>query len=180
MLPTVKLIPQHQFTSTEAIENGATFIENAIIKARHACHHSGQPALADDSGLCVDALNGEPGLHSARYGGDISQQARMTLLLDKLADTGHEDRAAHFVCVLALLQHEHDPDPVIAIGRWQGQIVTQCRGLNGFGYDPIFQPQGYQQTAAELTLETKNQLSHRAQALQQLKAMLEKEKMEET
>jgi XTP/dITP diphosphohydrolase len=162
------------FSSIEPEETGATFIENALIKARHAARVSGLPAIADDSGLVVPRLNGMPGVISARYAGvqDKSQQdaANNALLLHNLL--GVEDRRAYFVCVLVYLRHAEDPLPIIAQGLWQGQILHAAQGAQGFGYDPLFLPDGLQLSSAQLAPEVKNQISHRALAAAALKAQL--------
>ena len=150
-------------------ETGLSFVENALIKARHASQLSGLPCLADDSGLCVDALNGAPGLRSARFAGEAaSSQDNIDRLLTQLQDVADQQRGAHFVCVLTLLQRADDPDPLIASGRWPGSIAHRLSGSQGFGYDPIFIPQGDTASAAELAAEEKNQRSHRALALASL------------
>lgn len=148
-------------------ETGLTFIENAILKARHSAKISGLPSIGDDSGLEIDALNGEPGIYSARYAGEHGNADANN---EKVLNAMHSqtNRSARFHCVLALLRHEGDPAPVIAHGIWQGEILTAPRGEGGFGYDPIFYVPTHQCSAAELTPELKNQLSHRGQALRQL------------
>ena len=155
---------------TDAIEDGRSFIENAIIKARHASHASGLPALADDSGLVVPVLGNSPGIHSARYAGkhgnDAANNAKLLTQLSALR-TG-DPIIAKFVCVLALVRHAEDSLPIIAQGEWVGQIIDSPRGDNGFGYDPLFWLPELQKTSAELDKATKNTLSHRGQALRQL------------
>ncbi len=150
-------------------ETGLTFVENALLKARHVCAQSGTAALGDDSGLVVPTLQGAPGLYSARYAGpnanDTDNNHKLLQAMQGFSDT---QRQAMFICVLALLDHQYDPEPVIAIGRWHGRIATQPSGSNGFGYDPLFIPNGFQQTAAQLDPEHKKQISHRALALQAL------------
>ena len=143
-------------------EIGTTFIENALIKARHAAAISGLPAIADDSGLCVPALDGAPGIYSARYSGE-GDAGNNRKLLAALAN--HSDRRAYYACLIVYLRHADDPLPLIAEGLWHGHITDTPRGDGGFGYDPLFIPDGYTQTAAELTTDEKNRLSHRAQAL---------------
>ena len=151
----------------EIEETGLTFVENAILKARHAARASGRPAIADDSGLEVDALAGAPGIYSARYAGaDGGAEANIDKLLDAL--TGEDSRAAAFRCVMVLLRHESDPAPVIAEGVWRGRILTARRGDGGFGYDPVFFDPALGLSAAELPAERKNRVSHRAQALREL------------
>ena len=157
---------------TEADEPHPTFVENALAKARHAARSTGLPALADDSGLCVFALGGAPGVHSARFAGDPKSDARNNeLLLSRLADC--DDRRAFFSCTLVLLRHADDPQPLIADGQWSGEILHAPRGDNGFGYDPLFLLPEMGQTAAELDGALKNTLSHRAQAMRHLLTRLE-------
>ena len=159
--------PQAELGVGDVEETGSTFVENALIKARHACAQTHSAALADDSGLVVPALGGAPGLRSARYsGGD--DDANNALLLQNMAVLEPEDRAAFYVAVVVLLEHAEDPTPLIAEGRWHGRIATAPRGTGGFGYDPLFVPDGYEQHAAELPSEEKNRVSHRALAVQQL------------
>ena len=165
----VEVLPQSQFNITEAIEDGLSFIENAIIKARHACAHTGLPALADDSGLEVDALAGQPGIFSARYAdgqGDAANNAKLLRNLDGVETT---QRTARFRCVLAFMRHAADPTPMICTGTWEGHIASELCGDNGFGYDPLFIPNGFEISAAQLSAEQKNQISHRGQAMQLLK-----------
>jgi XTP/dITP diphosphohydrolase len=166
-----QVIPQGQLGIPEADEPFGTFVENALAKARHAARHSGLPALADDSGLCVRALGGAPGVISARYAGEPKSDARNNeKLLAELA--GHADRRAHFVSLLVLCRNADDPQPIIAEGEWHGEILTTPRGAEGFGYDPLFYVPSCCQTAAELDAATKNRLSHRGQAMQRLIARL--------
>ena len=147
-------------------ETGLSFVENALLKARHAAQASGLPALADDSGLCVDHLHGAPGLYSARYSGDHGDAAANNAkLLRALDGVPTEHRGAFFICVLVLLQHADDPAPLIAEARWHGRILTEGRGSGGFGYNPVFLPEGYEQSVAEMDDALKNRLSHRGQAL---------------
>ncbi|MCK6413726.1 MAG: RdgB/HAM1 family non-canonical purine NTP pyrophosphatase [Azonexus sp.] len=163
----IEVIPQGQLGIPEAEEPHPTFVENALAKARHAAQHSGLPALADDSGLCVRALGGAPGVISARYAGEPKSDARNNEKL--LADlAGQNDRRAHFVSVLVLCRSADDPQPIIAEGEWHGKILASPRGAEGFGYDPLFFIPGEQQTAAELAADTKNRLSHRGQAMARL------------
>ncbi|HET6912324.1 MAG TPA: RdgB/HAM1 family non-canonical purine NTP pyrophosphatase [Rhodanobacteraceae bacterium] len=168
----VELIAQSQLGITDAEETGLTFIENAILKARHAARASNLPALGDDSGLCVDALHGAPGLYSARYAGTHGDsRANNEKLLRELDGVADPQRGAHFICVLALLRHADDPDPLIAQARWPGRILHAPRGERGFGYDPVFLPHdGDGRSAAELDPALKNRISHRGQALAQLRA----------
>ena len=162
-----EVIPQGQLGIPEAEEPHCTFVENALAKARHAAQHSGLPALADDSGLCVKALGGAPGVISARYAGEPKSDARNNEKL--LADlAGKTDRRAHFVSCLVLCRSADDPQPIIAEGEWHGEIVDQYRGDGGFGYDPLFFVPEFGQTAAELDAETKNRVSHRGRAMLKL------------
>ncbi len=156
-------------------ETGLTFIENALLKARHVCAYTDSPALGDDSGLVVPALNGAPGLYSARYAGtSASDTDNYQKLLSAMNGFKADQRRATFVCVLALLRHSHDPEPVIAIGRWHGHIAERPDGEQGFGYDPVFIADGYDQTAACLAPELKQRISHRALALEALLKQLKK------
>ncbi len=165
----VEVIPQGQLNIADAIEDGLSFIENAIIKARHAAHISGKPAIADDSGICVPILNGAPGIYSARYAGehgnDAANNARLLEELKSLRRPG-EPVEAMFVCVLALVQHAEDPLPQIFEGVWQGEILEKPRGEHGFGYDPLFWLPELGLSSAELPKEEKNKISHRGQAMQ--------------
>lgn len=167
------VVPQHELGVDDAPETGLTFVENALLKARHAARITGLPALADDSGLCVDALHGAPGLYSARYAGVHGDNAANNAkLLDELANVPADRRGAFFFCVLVLLRYADDPAPLIAEGRWHGRILSELRGACGFGYDPLFQPDGQRQSAAELAPEIKNHASHRGQAIRQLQQLL--------
>lgn len=160
------IIPQSRFNVAEAEETGSTFIENAIIKARNASLHCGLPSIADDSGLVVDALNGAPGVISARYAGaGATDQENLEKLLRDLENIPDEQRSARFVCVIVFMRHANDPLPLIAEGVWEGRILTETKGANGFGYDPVFWVPSYQKSSAELSPEIKNSLSHRGQAL---------------
>lgn len=160
--------PQSEWHFTEAEETGLTFIENAILKARHAAQHTGLPALADDSGLAVAALQGAPGIYSARYAGPgCNDQDNIEKLLDALKDTAPEQRQASFHCVLAYLRHANDPTPIICHGRWDGIVAQAPQGDQGFGYDPVFWIPELNCTAAQLSSAQKQQLSHRGQALRQ-------------
>lgn len=157
------VIPQAELGVTEADEPHCTFIENALAKARHASQATGLPALADDSGICVSALHGAPGVHSARFAGaPKSDERNNALLIEKLA--GESDRRAHYVCVLAMVRYAEDPQPLIAEGEWHGEIIDVPRGAGGFGYDPYFLLPEMEQTAAELDASLKNTLSHRGKA----------------
>jgi XTP/dITP diphosphohydrolase len=167
------IVPQSDFSIGEAEETGTTFVENAIIKARHAALHSGLPAIADDSGLVVDALDGAPGVYSARYAGPGSSDLdNLQKLLRELDGVPEAQRGARFICVLVFMQHAADPTPVIAEGVWEGRIMTRPAGSNGFGYDPVFRVPTHGCASAELPPEVKNALSHRGQALRSLTAML--------
>ena len=164
---------QAEFGVPDAEETGLTFIENALLKARHACRQTGLPALADDSGICVDALGGAPGLYSARYaGGHGDADRNIDRLLHALSAVPDGHRGAHFVCVLALLRHAEDPQPVIAEGLWHGRILRERRGDGGFGYDPVFFDPEHGLSAAELDVAIKNRISHRGRALAALRARL--------
>lgn len=160
----VELTAQASLNIDSVPETGLTFVENALIKARHAARFGGLPAIADDSGLEVRALGGKPGIYSARYAGaGATDEDNVALLLNQLTD--HEDRRASFYCVIVLLEHELDPTPIIAMGTWEGSIALTTSGENGFGYDPVFVPRDHLKTAAHLSVEEKNALSHRGQAL---------------
>jgi XTP/dITP diphosphohydrolase len=168
-----EVIPQAQLGVDDIEETGLSFVENALLKARHASRVTGLPALADDSGLCVPHLRGAPGLYSARYsGGHGDAQANNARLLRELAGAEAEQRSAFFICVLALLWHAEDPAPLIAEGRWHGRVLDSPRGNLGFGYDPLFLPHGQTRSAAELDAATKNSLSHRGQAMARLHARI--------
>ena len=173
----IEVIAQSELGIPEADEPYSTFIENALAKARNACVRAKLPALADDSGVCVRALGGAPGVHSAYYAGGAKDDARNNAKL-VAALAGIADRRAHYACVLTLLRHEHDPEPIIAEGTWQGTIIDEPRGTGGFGYDPHFLDSETGLTGAELSLERKNELSHRGKALRGLIARLETEAIE--
>ena len=167
------VLPQGEFDVVDAEETGLTFVENAILKARNAAQHTGLPAIADDSGLEVDVLAGAPGIYSARFAGEgASDQANLEKLLDALQDTPEENRTARFQCLMVYMRHANDPTPLICQGSWEGRILTAARGSNGFGYDPVFYVPTHDCSSAELPAETKNQLSHRGQALRKLVAAL--------
>ncbi|WP_137719530.1 RdgB/HAM1 family non-canonical purine NTP pyrophosphatase [Methylobacillus flagellatus] len=172
----IEVIPQTTLGVTPADEPYMTFIENALTKARHASRHSGLPALADDSGICVDALQGAPGVHSARYAAPLpglsQDQANNQQLVQALH--GQQPRTAHYYCVLVLVRHADDPQPLIAEGVWQGEILEAPRGDGGFGYDPIFLDAMTGKTGAELPLEIKNRISHRGQALSRMLHLIER------
>jgi XTP/dITP diphosphohydrolase len=171
-----EIVPQSSLGIPDAEEPHATFVENALAKARHASRLSGSAAFADDSGICVAALGGEPGVHSARYAagaapGREAQDARNNQkLIEALAQ--QSDRRAHYYCVIVLVRHAGDPEPLIAEGRWHGEVIAEARGANGFGYDPYFYIPSLDRTAAELDADRKNAVSHRGQALKQLVARL--------
>jgi XTP/dITP diphosphohydrolase len=165
--------PQGEFNVINAEETGLTFVENAILKARNAARHTGLPAIADDSGLEVDALAGVPGIYSARYAGEgATDQQNLEKLLKALVDTPEENRSARFQCLMVYMRHADDPTPLICQGSWEGRILTAARGDNGFGYDPVFYVPTHNCASAELAAETKNSLSHRGQALRQLVAAM--------
>ncbi len=161
-----------EFSSEAPEETGLSFIENAILKARHAAHVSGLPALADDSGLAVDFLGGAPGIHSARYSGTGDDAANNAKLLEVLKDVPDAQRGAQFVCALALVQHAEDPLPVVCEGLWRGRILHAARGEHGFGYDPLFWVEEHGCSSAELSPELKNRISHRALAMLQFRQRL--------
>lgn len=172
---SVEIIPQGKLNIEDAIEDGLSFVENAIIKARHAAKISGKPAIADDSGLCVPILDGAPGIYSARFAGehgdDTANNAKLLADLKPLRKAD-ESIDAMFVCVLALVQHAEDPLPQIFQGLWHGEILQEARGENGFGYDPLFWLPELQISSAEMTKAEKNKISHRGQAMKQFKAAL--------
>ncbi|NLC00774.1 MAG: RdgB/HAM1 family non-canonical purine NTP pyrophosphatase [Pseudomonas formosensis] len=168
----IEVLPQREFTDQEADETGLSFVENAILKARHAARASGLPALADDSGLAVDALGGAPGIYSARYADGQGDAANNAKLLQALRDVPDAERGARFICALALVRHAEDPVPIICEGAWEGRILHAARGEHGFGYDPLFLIPELGLSSAELPAQQKNQLSHRARAMQQLRARL--------
>ena len=169
----IELIAQSELGVDDADETGTTFVENALLKARHATRITGLPALADDSGICVDALGGAPGLYSARYAGEHGNAARnIDKLLEELDGVPDERRSAHFYCVLVLLHHADDPQPLIVEGQWNGRILHERRGSGGHGYDPVFFDPVHGQSAAEMDLAFKNGISHRGKALVALKQRL--------
>ena len=169
----IEVVPQTAFGIATPEETGATFLDNALLKARHAAGATGLAALADDSGIEVDALGGRPGVWSARYAGVGATDAdNLALLLHELAGVPEPRRSARYRCVLVFLRHPADPDPVVANGVWEGRILSAPRGSGGFGYDPIFQPQGLALSVAELPAQQKNLISHRGQALRALLAAL--------
>ena len=163
------VVPQSDFFSESAAETGLTFVENAIIKARYACAKTGLPALADDSGIEVDALNGRPGIYSARYAGEAAQDAdNNAKLLQELTGIPSEKRTARYHAVLAFMRHAEDPTPILCHGTWEGIILQEPRGQGGFGYDPLFFVPSHGCASAELAKEEKNRISHRAKAMQEL------------
>ncbi len=167
----MEIVPQSSLRVAEADESHGTFVENALAKARHASRRTKLPALADDSGICVGALGGEPGVHSARFAGEPKSDARNNeKLVEMLADK--DNRRAHYYCVIVLMRHAEDPEPIIAEGSWAGEIIAEPRGENGFGYDPHFFLRDLGKTAAELDPGEKNLLSHRGKALRRLLAKL--------
>jgi XTP/dITP diphosphohydrolase len=169
----IAIVPQNELGVPEADETGLTFVENAILKARNAAHHTGLPAIADDSGLEVDALKGAPGIYSARYAGvGAGDQANLQKLLADMQDVAAAGRTARFQCVLVYMEHEFDPTPVICQGSWEGVIAFEPHGAGGFGYDPVFFVPAHNATVAELPSELKHDLSHRGQALRKLLAAL--------
>ena len=164
-----RIIPQADFNVPEVAETGTTFVENAIIKARHAAQYTGLAALADDSGIVIDALNGEPGVHSARFSGsDASDESNNILLVDKLRSVPEDQRSARYQAVIVYMRNAADPSPIICEGSWEGIIVLEAKGSGGFGYDPYFYLPDYGCTSAELSADEKNRISHRGQALRLL------------
>ncbi len=171
--PNSEIVGQGEFGIQDAIENGNSFRANALIKARHASKHCSLPAIADDSGLCVDFLGGAPGICSARYAGEnATDQQNIDKLLAELQGVPAPERTARFQCTLAMVMDADDPHPVIFRGIWSGRIAQSPAGHNGFGYDPVFYIPAMNCTAAELNMDTKNRISHRARALQKLLALL--------
>ncbi|HED38853.1 MAG TPA: RdgB/HAM1 family non-canonical purine NTP pyrophosphatase [Chromatiales bacterium] len=169
-----EVVPQSDFDLEEADESGLTFVENAIIKARHAADHTGLAAIADDSGLEVDALNGAPGIYSSRFAGvGASDQQNLDKLLSELSGLPDTERTARFQCVIVYMRHATDPTPIICQGSWEGRILSESHGTNGFGYDPVFYVPDHHCTSAELAPAVKNSLSHRGQALRKLLAALQ-------
>jgi XTP/dITP diphosphohydrolase len=169
----IEVHPQGEFGVPEVEETGLTFVENAILKARHASLHTGLPAIADDSGIEVDALNGAPGIYSARYAGaGAGDAANVEKLLEALQEIPEAERTARFQCLLVYMRHGSDPTPIICQGTWEGRILFEPVGENGFGYDPVFHVPTHICSAAELPADVKNALSHRGQALRQLVSRL--------
>ncbi len=174
LLAPIHCVSQTTLGINDAVEDGLSFIENALIKARHASFYAQKPALADDSGLVVPALNGEPGIYSSRYAGNnATDKENIDLLLKNMAHLHGEQRQAYFYCAIAFVMHAKDPTPVIATGIFKGTIHANALGEGGFGYDPIFYVPEYQCTAAQLPAKLKNNISHRAQALQQLRLLIQ-------
>jgi XTP/dITP diphosphohydrolase len=167
----IEVVPQAALGVPDAEEPHATFVENALAKARHASRHAKLPALADDSGICVAALDGEPGVHSARFAGEPKSDQRNNEKLVQLL-AGNLDRRAHYYCVVVLVRHADDPEPLIAEGRWQGEVIAAPRGAGGFGYDPIFFYPPFDCTLAEVPQDRKSTVSHRGQAFRKLRAYL--------
>lgn len=164
-----KIIPQADFNVPEVAETGTTFVENAIIKARHAAQYTGLAALADDSGIVIDALNGEPGVHSARFSGsDASDESNNILLVERLRSVPEAQRSARYQAVIVYMRNAADPSPIICEGSWEGIMVLEAKGSGGFGYDPYFYLPDYSCTSAELNADEKNRISHRGQALRLL------------
>jgi len=164
-----EVVPQSDFKVSNADETGTTFVENAIIKARHACQQTGLPAIADDSGIEVDALNGRPGVYSARYAGEhANDEANNQKLLQELTGVPTEQRTARYHAVLAYMRHADDPTPILCHGTWEGIILTAPRGAGGFGYDPLFFVPTHNCASAELDKAEKNRISHRGKAMQEL------------
>jgi len=173
---SIEVLPQSKFNVPDVPETGTTFVENAIIKARHASKLTGLPAIADDSGLEVDFLNGQPGIYSARFAGEnASDQDNIDKLLNKLGGINPEQRKARFQCVLVYMRHALDPTPIICQGTWEGCITESQDGNNGFGYDPVFWVESEQSTSAQLSKQRKSELSHRGKALTQLVALLKEQ-----
>ena len=167
------ITPQSEYNVGDVPETGLTFVENAIIKARHACTVTGKPAIADDSGIEVDALNGAPGIYSARYAGEHGQDVdNLNKLLLDMADIETPNRTCRFQCVLVMMKHQADPTPLIAQASWEGTLLTAPQGENGFGYDPIFWLEDHQCSSSQLDPSLKDKLSHRGQALRKLVALL--------
>ena len=174
----VSVLPQSRFSVPVVEETGSSFVENALIKARHAALVTGRAVIADDSGLEVDILNGEPGVHSSRYAGEhASDSDNLQLLLNNIAAAGIRKPPARFRCVMAYVRGHDDPEPIIAHGAWEGHIVGEPAGSNGFGYDPVFYVPTHACTSAELPAQVKNSVSHRGQALRKLVEMMKQAKL---
>ncbi len=171
----LKLVPQSAFQVEDAVEDGLTFVENAIIKARHACAKTGLPAISDDSGIEVDYLDGRPGIYSARFAGEHGDdQSNLNKLLEELKDVEEEKRSARYQCVIVYMKHEKDPTPIICQGTWEGIILKESVGDGGFGYDPIFYCPKAKKTAAEMQHDEKAFISHRGKALREFTNILSK------
>ncbi|MFK5971590.1 MAG: RdgB/HAM1 family non-canonical purine NTP pyrophosphatase [Candidatus Marithrix sp.] len=171
-----EVTPQSQHQVPEVAETGLSFVENALIKARNAAQHTGFPTISDDSGIEIDALDGSPGIYSARFAGEnATDDDNNKLLVKKLTNIAEEERTARYHCVIVYMQHANDPMPLICQGSWEGRILLKPRGQNGFGYDPFFYVPTHNCTAAELLPEVKNQLSHRGQALRALQMRLQQD-----
>jgi XTP/dITP diphosphohydrolase len=171
----IEVMPQTQFNVSNVEETGLTFVENAILKARHAAQQTQLPALADDSGIEVDALHGAPGIYSARFAGEgASDKTNNQLMLEKLQDVPEAERTARFQCIIVFMRHAEDATPLICQGTWEGRILTVAQGENGFGYDPLFFVPTHGCSSAQLAPEIKNQLSHRGQAIQLFKQQVKK------
>ena len=166
---SIEIMPQSMFNVPDADETGTTFVENAIIKARNCAAHTGEAAMADDSGIEVDALGGAPGVHSARYSGEHANDEKNTaLLLRNMEDVPDGKRTARYWCVMVYMRSASDPTPIICLASWEGVIIREKRGTNGFGYDPVFLIPELGKTAAEVSLEVKNSMSHRAKAIKMM------------
>ena len=171
----LQIVPQSEFNVPEADETGLTFVENAILKARNAAAHTGLPAIADDSGLEVDFLKGAPGIYSSRFAGaDASSEDNLIKLLNDMKGVPEAQRTARFQCLMVYMAHETDPTPLICQGTWEGRILFEPQGDNGFGYDPVFYVPDHDCASAQLSKEVKNRLSHRGQALRKLVEALKK------
>ncbi len=169
---SLELIPQSEFGVVDAIEDGLSFVENAIIKARHACRITGMPAIADDSGIEVDYLKGAPGIYSARFAGEgATDEENLDKLLVELEGIDSDERKARYQCVIVFMRHPEDPTPLICQASWEGTILSEKRGTNGFGYDPVFFCPQSQKTAAQMTAEQKSTISHRGKALNSFQKM---------
>lgn len=166
---SIEIMPQSMFNVPDADETGTTFVENAIIKARNCAAHTGEAAMADDSGIEVDALGGAPGVHSARYSGEHANDEKNTaLLLRNMENVPDGRRTARYWCVMVYMRSASDPTPIICLASWEGVIIREKRGTNGFGYDPVFLIPELGKTAAEVSLEVKNSMSHRAKAIKMM------------
>ena len=171
----IQVVPQREFAIPDAVEDGLSFVENAIKKARHAAQLSRLPAIADDSGIEVDALHGAPGIYSARFAGvGATDEENLRKLLAELREVPEAQRSARFQCLMVYMRHAEDPTPIICQGTWEGRILFEPRGENGFGYDPVFYVPTHECSSAELPADEKNRLSHRGQALQKLLVELSK------